>query len=321
VILKRVKPCLRRYGVVRGGQVVDRALLRTSPKEEVMKTLMAAVALAVGVSVYTALPASAEEKSGEKPSGGLHARLQDLNLTDEQETKIADIRTEYRTKVHEAAKELAAVVKEEVDKVRDVLTEEQKAKLKKAKEERRAHRGEGLAERIAHLKELHLTDAEQAKIADIRKEYRPKIKKALMELQGLLTDDQKEAREKALKAGKKRREVLKALKLTDDQKEKVQAVGKTVAMIVREEMEKIRDVLSEEQKAKLQDLKNERKERVRDRRAHRIAHLKDLDLTDEQKTKIRDIRKEYRPKVHEAGNKLRATVREELAAIAAAMKE
>ena len=40
-------------------------------------------------------------------------------------------------------------------------------------------------------------------------------------LQGLLTDDQKKAREEALKAGKKRREVLESLKLTDEQKEKV----------------------------------------------------------------------------------------------------
>ena len=46
--------------------------------------------------------------------------------------------------------------------------------------------------------------------------------------------------------------------------------------------------------------------------AHRIANLKDLNLTDEQKTKIAEIRKEYRPKVHEAGNKLRASVREEI---------
>jgi Spy/CpxP family protein refolding chaperone len=54
--------------------------------------------------------------------------------------------------------------------------------------------------------------------------------------------------------------------------------------------------------------------------AHRIANLKDLNLTDEQKTKLMDIRKEYRPKVHEAGNKLRGTVREELEAIVAVMK-
>jgi hypothetical protein len=47
---------------------------------------------------------------------------------------------------------------------------------------------------------------------------------------------------------------------------------------------------------------------------------KDLDLTADQKTKLADIRKEFRPKVHEAGNKLRAAVREEVRAILAVLK-
>jgi Spy/CpxP family protein refolding chaperone len=281
---------------------------------------MAAVALAAGMSVYAALPAIAEEKAAEKPGGVRGARVQDLNLTDEQEAKIADIRKACRPKVQEAAKELAAAVKEEVEKVRGVLTPEQRTKLEAAREERQQHRAEGLAERIAHLGELDLTDDEIARIGEIRKEFRPKIEKALKELQGLLTDEQRKAREEALRAGKRRREVLEALKLTDEQKEKVQAVGKEVTALVREEMEKIRDVLSAGQKEQLQDLKEERKEHVRDRMAHRIANLKDLSLTDEQKTRIMDIRKEYRPKVQEAGNKLRGTAREEVEAVVAIIK-
>jgi Spy/CpxP family protein refolding chaperone len=285
-----------------------------------MKTLMAVVALAVGVMVYAALPVAAEEKAAEKPGGVLIIQVQDLTLTDEQEAKIADIRKEYRPKVQEAGKELAAVAKEEVEKVRGVLTPEQRTKLEAAKEERQERRAEGLAERIAHFNDLDLTDGEMEKIAEIRKEFRPKTEKAMKELQGLLTDDQKKARREALAAGKKHREVVEALKLTDEQKEKVQAVCKEVAAIVREEMEKIRDVLSAEQKEKLQDLKEENKERVRDRMAHRIANLKDLNLSEEQQTKIADIRKEYRPKVQEAGNKLRGTVREEVEAIIAVIK-
>jgi len=283
-----------------------------------MRTLMAVVALAVGISVCIP-PALAEEKADQK-AVGLAARIQDLNLTDEQEAKIADIRKEYKPKVQEAGKELAAIVKEEVEKVRAILTPEQKTKLEAAKEERQERRAECLAERIAHLEELDLTEGEIAKIADIRKEFRPKIEKAMKEMQGLLTDDQKKARLEALTADKKRREVLESLKLTDEQKEKVQAAGKEVATLVREEMEKIGDVLSAEQKETLQELKDERRERVRDRQAHRIANLKDLDLTDEQKTQIAEIRKGYRPKVQEAGNKLRATVREELGAIVAVIK-
>jgi Spy/CpxP family protein refolding chaperone len=283
-----------------------------------MRTLMAVVMLAVGALVYTALPAGAEEK---KTPGSSEARIRDLNLTDEQEAKIAEIRKEYAPKVKEASKELADAIKEEVDKVRAVLTPEQKTKLEAAKEERQEHRAEGLAHRLARLEELDLTEGEMTKIVDIRKEFRPKLEKAMKELHGLLTDDQRKAREEALQGGKKRREVLESLKLTDEQKAKLHSVGKEVAMIVREEMEQIRDVLSAEQKEKLQELKEERRERARDRMAHRIAHHKDLNLTEDQKTKIADIRKEYRPKVHEAGNKLRATVREEVEAILGVIKK
>src|SRR5262249_51769067 len=137
---------------------------------------------------------------------------------------------------------------------------------------------------------------------------------------GTLNDDQRKAREEALKAGKRRGEILKSLNLTDDQKAKVEAVCKEVHTLVREELEKIRDVLTESQKEKLQDLKEERREHARSRHAHAVANLKDLNLTDEQKTQIMDIRKTYHPKVHEAGNKLRATVREEMDAILAVLK-
>jgi Spy/CpxP family protein refolding chaperone len=281
---------------------------------------MAVVALAVGVSVYAALPAAADEKADQKAAGVLAERVQDLNLTDEQEAKIADIRKESKPKVQEAAKDLAAVVKDEVEKVRGVLTPEQLKKLEAAREERREFRAERLCERIAHLEELDLTDAEVAKIAEMRKECRPKIEKAMTGLDGLLTDEQRKAREEGLKEGKKRTAILASLKLTDEQKEKVRAVGKEVCALVREELEKMRDVLSDSQKEKLQEFKEERKEQVRDRMAYRVATLKGLDLTDEQKAKLADIRKEYRPKVQEAGNKLRATVREEVEAILAVIK-
>ena len=85
-------------------------------------------------------------------------------------------------------------------------------------------------------------------------------------------------------------------------------------------MEQIGDVLNAGQKEQVQDLKDERKERVRDRRAHAIANFKDLNLTDDQKAKIADIRKDFRPKVHEAGNSLRAVVRNELGQVIAILK-
>jgi Spy/CpxP family protein refolding chaperone len=251
---------------------------------------------------------------------GLAERMQDLQLSDDQEARVAEIRKECGPKVQKAAKELATLVKDEVTKVRDVLTPEQKTKLAALKEERRERRGEHLAERVAHLRELDLTEAERTRIAEIRKEYHPRIVKAMEGLKGLLSADQRKAREEGLKAGKKRREVIASLNLTADQKEKVDAVGKEVCTLVREELEKIRDVLSEGQKEKIREFREERRDHVRDRMAHRIANLKDLGLTDEQKAKIAEIRKECRPKIHEAGNELRATVREEVAKVIAALK-
>jgi Spy/CpxP family protein refolding chaperone len=246
--------------------------------------------------------------------------IQDLNLTDEQEAKIADIVKDFKAKNGDALKELTSAIKDEIEKVNAVLTPEQRDKLATLKEERKEARGECLAHRIAHLKELDLTEDELNKIEDIRKEFRPKIVKAMRGLEGLLSDEQKKAREEGVKAGKKRSEILASLKFTDDQKEKVAAVAKELGALVREEAEKVRDVLSASQKEQLQELKDERKEHVRDRMAHRVANLKDLNLTDEQKTKLADIRKEFRPKIQEAGNKLRAGVREEMEMILGVIK-
>jgi Spy/CpxP family protein refolding chaperone len=283
-----------------------------------MRTLTSVLALAVAMLLCAgpgAAPVGAQEKVVV-----LVERIQDIHLTDDQEAKIAEIRKDSQPKVRDAAKELAAIVKEEVEKVRDVLTADQKAKLQELKEDRKEERMAGLAARIAHLKELDLTEDELTKIQEIRKDFRPKIIKGMQALAGMLTDEQKQAREQGLKAGKKRAEVLAALNLTADQKEKVAAVAKDVGIVVREELEKIKDLLTDEQQAKLVDLKEERQERARDRLASKIANLKDLNLTDEQKTRIEAIRKEFRPRVHEAGNRLRAAVRDEVAMIVAVIK-
>jgi len=137
----------------------------------------------------------------------------------------------------------------------------------------------------------------------------------MKQLSEVLTDEPKEAREKALKAGESRREVRESLGLTVEQRDKVESIGKELVGVVRDELEKMRNVLSSEQQEKLADLKEERRERVRDRMASVIANFKDIELTDDQKNKTMEIRQEFRPKVHEAGNKLRAAVRDEVSQI------
>jgi Spy/CpxP family protein refolding chaperone len=285
------------------------------------RTLSAVLTLAVAMVVGPRLWAD-EKTSDDRDVVGIVVveRVQDLNLTDEQEAKIADIRKECRPKVQEAARELAGLIKGEVEKIRGVLTSEQKEKIQALHAQRKEHRFDGLAARMAHLEDLHLTDAERSQIAEIRKEFRPRIAKAMESLKGTLTDEQRKAREDALKAGKSHREVRAALNLTDDQKRRVETVCQEVRTLVREEMEKVRDVLSEEQRQKLGELREERRGHARDRAAAEIAHLQELNFTDEQKTQIADIRKEFRPKIHEAGNNLRAAVREELGMILAVIK-
>jgi Spy/CpxP family protein refolding chaperone len=95
--------------------------IRPSPKEAVMRTLMAVVVPAVGVLVYAALPAAAEQGSAERAGGGLAARVQDLDLTDEQEAQIADIRKEYRPKVQEAGNKLRATIRDGMEAIVAVI--------------------------------------------------------------------------------------------------------------------------------------------------------------------------------------------------------
>jgi len=282
-----------------------------------MKTLSTVLTLAAAMMICPKLPAADDPASERRERVREHMaeRMADLSLTDEQETKIADVRKECRPKIQEAVKELAAVVKEEVEKVREVLTPEQREKARALKEERKENRLEGLAARVAHLKELDLTDAETAQFEEIREEFRPKVQKVMKDLASVLTEDQKKAREAALKEGKRRREIRESLNLSDEQKQKIEANGKELVEIVREELQKMKSVLSAEQQEKIGAPKEERRDRVRDRLASAIANFKDLDLNDEQRTKISAIREEYRPKVHEAANKLRSAVREEISQI------
>jgi Spy/CpxP family protein refolding chaperone len=275
-----------------------------------MRTLKIALALAVWTSVAAAGQVVV-----------LVERIQDLPLSDAQEAKIAEIRKESRAKVEQAARELSALTKAEVAKIREVLTPEQREKIQDIKEEREDRREECLAHALANLKELDLTDAEMTKIGEIRKDYGPKLVKSLKELDGMLTEDQKKIRTEALTGGKKRSEILEALRLTQEQKEKVTEVGKAVGSLVHEEVGHIRDLLTASQKEQLADLKDERKEQVRNRLSHQIVHLKDLNLSDEQRTKLTEIRSEYRPKIHEVGNRLRASIRDEMEKIAAVIKE
>jgi Spy/CpxP family protein refolding chaperone len=279
---------------------------------------MLSTVLAVTALLALGAKLAAQEARGERV---LVVTIQDLHLTDAQEAKIAQIMKDFRTKHADVLKELTSTAKEEMEKLSAVLSPAQKAKLESMKEERKEAREECLAHHFAHLKELDLTDDEMTKIKEIRTEFHPKIEKAAKSLEGLLSDQQKNARADGLKASMKRKEILASMKLTDDQTQKMAVVAKELGSLVREEAEKVRDVLTASQKEQLLELKDERREHARDRMAHRITNLKDLNLTDEQKSKLADIRKEYRPRIHDAGNRVRAAIREEMEQILAVIKQ
>jgi len=282
-----------------------------------LRSLIAVLTLTIGLAHCPKIVAADDprEDRRERIRERLAETMADLDLTDDQETKIAEVRKEHRPKIQEAAKDLAAVLKEEAEDIREVLTPEQKEKIKALREERKVRRIEGLAARLAHLHDLDLTDAEIAQLEEIREECRPKVKSCMKELSSVLTDEQKEAREKALKAGESRREVRESLNLTEKQREKVEAIGKELKSCVKDELEKMRGVLTPQQREKLAESRQDRREHVRDRLAFAITNGADLNLTQEQRKKIAEIRREFRPKVHEAGDKLRAAVREEVSQI------
>jgi Spy/CpxP family protein refolding chaperone len=289
-----------------------------------MRTLIAVLTLVMTVGVCAPMYADDEAK-GSTPAGEcapqfMMDKVQDLNLTKEQQAKIDEIRKEHQPKITEAGQQLQSVLKEEAEKIQAVLSPQQNELVQTFKAERKDRLTESLAERLAHLQELNISEAELAKIDEIRKEFRPKYAEVMQRWQGVLTDQQKQAREEAWKAGKSFHDVMQSLNLSDEQKQKLQAIGKDLSALVSGELEQIHALLSPEQQKILETLRAERKDRMVERLADRIAHFKELNLSDEQQTKIEAIRKEYQPKVQQAAAQIRTSVRDEVAAILAIMK-
>ena len=109
------------------------------------------------------------------------------------------------------------------------------------------------------MKEMELTDDQKEAIKKIHEEVGSKIKAAMDQLKEILTDQQQEAIEQAAKkakeAGKKGwqffRAVDAAVKPTEEQKEKLDKVGKQLLALQKSVAAKINEVLTEEQKETL----------------------------------------------------------------------
>ena len=111
------------------------------------------------------------------------------------------------------------------------------------------------------LRGITLTDAQKAKVEELKKEYAPKFKEAFGRPGDILTEEQKKARDEAVKAardaGKSEQEVWeagrKAVKLTDEQKKKMAEIhgekGRKAMMALDKEVrDKLLSLLTPEQK-------------------------------------------------------------------------
>ncbi len=111
------------------------------------------------------------------------------------------------------------------------------------------------------LEGLELSDEQKAKLATIEKEMKAPVTEARTALSDLLTDEQKQARRKAMteakEAGKKPQEVQKAvlaaLKLTEEQQEKVAKVKAKQAEIQKKLRDKVMEILTPEQRKAVEE--------------------------------------------------------------------
>ncbi|MGA2031987.1 MAG: hypothetical protein ABSG68_07015 [Thermoguttaceae bacterium] len=129
----------------------------------------------------------------------------------------------------------------------------------------------------AFVKDLTLTDDQKAKIADLKKEYGPKLKDALKKSEDILTAEQKTARAEAFKTAqssgkgfRENREAFeKALNLSDEQKTRQTEARKQIQETMKAFRDKVMDVLTPEQKdqvkAQMQKMKDSGKGRRKNR--------------------------------------------------------
>ena len=102
--------------------------------------------------------------------------------------------------------------------------------------------------------------SQKTKVEALVVEYRHKIAELQKQLPNVLTDEQTQARalakKKALEEGKKgmtlRQAVDGAAKLTDEQKKQMQDLRQATAKLTRESRERLLEMLTEDQKAKLE---------------------------------------------------------------------
>lgn len=111
-------------------------------------------------------------------------------------------------------------------------------------------------------KEITLTDEQKTKVAELEKEYAPKMKELREKLDKTMTEEQKKARLEVMKEarekgkegrkGKELQQAIKdAMKLSEEQQKSYDEADKKLIALRQEILEKVKPLLTDEQKAKL----------------------------------------------------------------------
>ncbi len=122
-------------------------------------------------------------------------------------------------------------------------------------------------------KDITLTDDQKTKVAELEKEYAPKMKELREKLDKVMTEEQKKARLEVMKEhrekgkeGKKGKELVQALKdamkLSEEQQKKYDETDKQITALRHEILEKVKPLLTDEQKAKLPKRPEARKKKA-----------------------------------------------------------
>jgi len=136
-----------------------------------------------------------------------------------------------------------------------------------AKEDKKKDKANKAVAKVFELPTIITLSAEQmTKLAEVKKEYEPKLVELNKKQASILTDEQKKARQEAMKAtkaaGKKGKEakadVDAAVKLTDDQKKQQEEVAKESKELTGKIRDSIASFLTEEQKTHLKPMKKKK---------------------------------------------------------------
>lgn len=111
-------------------------------------------------------------------------------------------------------------------------------------------------------KDITLTDEQKAKVAELEKEYGPKMKELREKLDKIMTEEQKKARQDVMKEarekgkdGKKGKDLAAAIKgamkLTEEQQKSYDETDKKIVALRQEILEKVKPLLTDDQKEKL----------------------------------------------------------------------